>query len=105
MRRMDRGPRPLLRAATQDRSPSLGLGATPPTELCFSPPPTPHQPAAFVPPATPKAMTASVLELMDGRQTRELVDAADLARVLGVDRECVHAGPAMCRPRSSTRVI
>jgi hypothetical protein len=35
-------------------------------------------------------VTERVLELLDKRQANDLVDAADLARVLGVDREWVY---------------
>jgi hypothetical protein len=46
--------------------------------------------AAAVAPAVAQAVTEGVLELLDGRQANDLVDAADLARVLGVDREWVY---------------
>jgi hypothetical protein len=47
--------------------------------------------AAAVAPALAQAVTERVRELLDEREANDLVDAADLARVLGVDREWVYA--------------
>jgi hypothetical protein len=41
-------------------------------------------------PAVARAVADRVLELLDQQQANELVDAAGLARVLGVDREWVY---------------
>jgi formaldehyde-activating enzyme involved in methanogenesis len=46
--------------------------------------------AAAVAPAVAQAVTERVLELLDERQANDIVDAADLARMLGVDRGWVY---------------
>jgi hypothetical protein len=46
--------------------------------------------AAAVAPAVAQAVTERVLELLDERQANDLIEAADLARVLGVGREWVY---------------
>lgn len=46
--------------------------------------------AAAVAPAVARAVTERVVELLDERDANELVDAAELARMLSVDREWVY---------------